>query len=320
MAAKHAANNKENVSKEASPTRRNKAVSSEKAVGGTLAAYRATIENDAKTEYSRDAWYDGYAKRKKSKRVWTAVLVIALVVFVGSVAALGAIAFSYWQGQKAYERVESIAAVQFGAQDIASDGEPSQAFDLASVTVDWKALSEVNSDIVAWIYIPNTSVNYPVVHGSDDEYYLYHDFEGTQGGLTQSGCIFMKAANNPAFTDMGTFLFGHHLNDGSMFSVIADEGTFADGRPVYIFTPRGNMMLRPFALVHCAGTDTLVQTEFESKSALTSYIADKINRSVIALPQKGDPSSIDRFIALSTCDNLYTDGRYILFCSIEQET
>ena len=275
---------------------------------------------ESESDYRRDAWHEGYAKRKKSKRIWTVVLVVALVAFVGSLAALGVIAFSYWQGQQTYQRVESVAGVQFGAQDIASTETSEQTFDLASVTVDWKALSEINPDIVAWIYVPGTPINYPVVQGSDDDYYLYHDFEGTQRAIAQSGCIFMKASNSPTFTDMGTFIFGHHLNDGSMFAAIADESTFVDGRPIYLFTPQGNMQLSPFALIHCAGTESLIQTSFGSKGALTSYMAEKVSRSVVAFKHSRDPSAIDRFIALSTCDNQYTDGRYILFCFIEQQT
>ena len=259
----------------------------------------------------------GYSVKMRARRRWTIVLVISLVVLLGSLGALGAIAFSYWQGQQAYDRVDSLASLRDETNGIGIDA-PDASFDLAALTVDWAALSQVNSDLVAWIYIPGTRVDYPVVRGADDEYYLDHDFERTQGALTNNGCIFMKASNSRDFSDRGTFLFGHNLNDGSMFAVLSDESAFAGGRDIYVLTPHANMRLRPFALVHCSSDEPLAQTHFSSQADFGDYVADKIGRSVVDVGASADPSSIDRFIALVTCDNLFTDGRYALFCYVEE--
>ena len=261
----------------------------------------------------------GMTARAKTHRRWTVVLVVSLVVFVGSLIALGLIGYSYWQGQRAYDRVADVASVRAGSAEIGNGANASdQSFDLASVTVDWKALAAINPDIIAWIYVPNTPINYPVVRGSDDEYYLHHDFERAQSSFTENGCIFMKASNAVDFSDAGTFLFGHHLNDGTMFSAIADEATFANARDVYVFTPDRNMKLRAFALVHCAFDDPLVQTSFGSKAEMEAYVSDKMQRSVITTDPTISTAAVNRFIALSTCDNQISDGRYVLFCLIDQ--
>ncbi len=260
------------------------------------------------------------SNKRQPKRFWTVVLVVSLVVFVGSLSALGALAFSYWQGQQTYNRLSDVAALKMGSNELsAENGVADSEFDLGAISVNWEALRAVNPDVVAWIYVPNTPINYPVVQGSDDEYYLYHDFEGTQGVLTQNGCVFMKAENNSAFTDAGTFLFGHHLNDGSMLSAIADESTFVNAKAVYLFTPTVNMKLHVFSLVHCPYNDPLVQVSFGTKAEQDSYLVDKIQRSVIAVEPSIVPSSIDRFVALATCDNQTSNGRYVLYCFIEEE-
>lgn len=256
--------------------------------------------------YERGAYADkAHARRKKRK--WTVVLVIAIVVLVCSLAALGAIAFSYWQGQQAYNRVTETASL-----------DTSDEIDLNAANVDWDALRDVNPDIVAWIYIPNSNINYPVVKGADDSYYLTHDFEKTQGGITNNGCIFLHADNASDFSDQGSFLFGHHLNDGTMFSAISDEGAFQNQRTVYLLTPKVNMKLRSFSLVHCGANDPLLQTTFSTSADLRDYLRDIEERSVVDVDDAPDVSSIDQFVALSTCDNLISNGRYVLYCSVEQ--
>lgn len=246
-------------------------------------------------------------KRRKSRRRWTVVLVIALIVLVGSLGALGVIGFSYFQGQQAYTRVAESANLSI-----------SEASDLDSISIDWDALRATNPDIVAWIYIPNTNISYPVVKGTDDEYYLYHDFEGTQGGVTNNGCIFMHYENKSDFSDQGTFLFGHHLNDGTMFSAISDEDNFENQRTVYVLTPTVNMRLKAFALVHCAYNDPLLQTSFSGTSGLKTYLDDIIGRAAKVASDAPDTSTITKFIALSTCDNQISNGRYVMYCAIDE--
>ncbi|MFR7747151.1 MAG: hypothetical protein ACLU06_06990 [Eggerthellaceae bacterium] len=98
-------------------------------------------------------------KRRNTARI---VFRIALAVFIIAVVALGAIIFQYLAQQRAYDDLEQYAQV--------SD---SQNLQLSDLTVDWAALHDINPDIVAWIYVPDTPINYPVVQGADNEEYLH---------------------------------------------------------------------------------------------------------------------------------------------------
>ena len=260
------------------------------------------------SDYAREG-YAQKARRRRKGRAWTAVLIVSLVVLAISLASLGAIGFSYWQGQKAYDRVSQAADL-----DVTS----SSSFDLDSSMVDWSALSAINPDIVAWVYVPGTNINYPVVKGNDDSYYLTHDFEGSAGGITNNGCIFLHYDNASDFSDTGNFIFGHHLNDGTMFSAISDEKSVAEHRTVYLFTPTVNMKLRSFSLVHCGANDPLLQTEFSSVAAKRTYLMDIIDRSTVQMSDVPDVSKIDQFFAFSTCDNQISNGRYVMFCAVEK--
>lgn len=255
------------------------------------------------------------AGKSKKGGPWRVVFWIALIVLVASLAVLGALLFSYWQGQNTYDKIADQA---FEApQDV-------EGAALEDLQVDWDALRAVNPDVVGWIYIPGTIVNYPIVHTDNDERYLTYDFNGEQGWGATFGTIFLQAANAGDFSDVNNIVYGHHLNNGSMFACLADmqdDAGFNAHRTVYLLTPQGNYKLRTFSMVHCAADDPLAQASFADGAEQTAYVQDKIDRSV-AKPDGELPAAdeMDHTFAFVTCDNLPSDGRYVLFSYVEDST
>lgn len=255
------------------------------------------------------------AGKSKKGGPWRVVFWIALIVLVASLAVLGALLFSYWQGQNTYDKIADQA---FEApQDV-------EGAALEDLQVDWDALRAVNPDVVGWIYIPGTIVNYPIVHTDNDERYLTYDFNGEQGWGATFGTIFLQAANAGDFSDANNIVYGHHLNNGSMFACLADmqdDAGFNAHRTVYLLTPQGNYKLRTFSMVHCAADDPLAQASFADGAKQTAYVQDKIDRSV-AKPDGELPAAdeMDHTFAFVTCDNLPSDGRYVLFSYVEDST
>lgn len=261
------------------------------------------------------------APKKSRSTLWRVVFWVALAVFLAAVLALGAIAFSYWQGRDA----NSSTAQAFP--------EPSDAqlLSLDDLTVDWDALLAVNPDTVGWVYIPGTVVNYPIVQTDNNETYLKTDFQGETNWFVSFGAIFLDAENAGDFSDQNNIVYGHNMNDGaifggegSMFSAIAsmdDPTAFNAARTVYVLTPQGNYRLRTFSLVHTSATDPIVQTSFASADDMAAYVQDKMDRTVQqpegALPAAAD---IGKVFTFSTCDNLPSDGRYVLFCYVDEST
>ncbi len=260
---------------------------------------------------------------KKKGRVWRIVFWVALVVFVGAVVALGAIAFSYWQGQQTYKDVERVGLAVADLDVALSGATADEALTSDALDVDWDALRAINPDIVAWIYVPGTVVNYPIVQGDDDEYYLHHDFKGQGGWLAQFGTVFLSADNDPGFRDRNNIIYGHHMNDGSMFaafSTFGDAAQFNSHRDVYLLTPQANYLLRTFAIDHVPADDPLAQVVFETDAAFASYVQDKMDRSAVAVPSDVPAASdIPKTFAFATCDNLASDGRWVLFAYVYQE-
>ena len=284
----------------------------------------STIDQQSPAAYGRDQYGSsgahaagGHGKRKKSGGPWRVVFIVAMVVFIASLIALGAIFFSYWQGEQTNKEIEQIG---FTPNEQVTQNT---SVSLESMKVDWDALRAINPDTIGWIYIPGTTINYPIVQADDDSYYLKHDFKGSVGYIATFGAIFLEAENKANFSDSNNVIYGHHLNDGSMFAPIADfsdQATFDGSRTVYILTPSGNYRLKTFSLVHCAATDPIVQTQFTNETERVNYVQDKMDRSVVSVSDVPAADNMKRTFAFSTCDNLPSDGRWVLFAYVAEST
>ena len=251
--------------------------------------------------------HDGAKKPSKRRRI---IQIVCIVIIVGCLIALGIIIYSYLHQQKYYEDLADVAIV-----------EPTD--DLADMTVDWDSLRATNPDIVAWIKVPDTVIDYPVVQASDNETYLHRSFDGSSGITSSAGCIFADYTNSPDFTDKLTGLYGHHMNDGSMFAAFADfadQEQFDAHRTVYILTPTMNYKLTTFSVVLTNGSDLIVQTSFADDAAFTSYIEDKLSRSVVSQPATESIAAADvkQAFLFSTCEYSQTDGRAVVFAAVTQ--
>ena len=255
----------------------------------------------------------GSKPKKKKGGIWRVVFWVSLIAFLGAVGALAYIGWGYFSSDQGYKEVASQA---FNVEDMQSGAEEDiEGLSLADLEVDWEYLRSVNSDIVAWVYMPGTRINYPVVQGKDNEEYLWTDFNKTS---SRNGSIFLDSANNAAFTDMNNVLYGHHMNDGSMFACISNDlvanEAFNKHRTVYVLTPQLNYKCTTFAVVITDGWDLLVQTSFKDAQERSTYIQDKMDRSAVT-PSEGMPKidDIKQLFTLSTCDYTRDNGRAVLF-------
>lgn len=156
------------------------------------------------------------------------ILAVCLMMLGFSVSLLFGIWCMYQEGVQEYK----------GLQEYVEEESETETDDLGAVKntsrieVDFPALKEINGEIVAWIKCEALGLDYPVVQGSDNEYYLNHTFSGEEH---ISGCIFMDCLNTADFTDDNTILYGHNMKDGSMFGSF-NQLTEEDAA-VSIYTP-----------------------------------------------------------------------------------
>lgn len=111
--------------------------------------------------------------------------------------------------------------------------------------IDWDKLRKINGDVVAWVRVARTSIDYPVCQSDDNSYYLSHDLRGRYG----YGGVFI---DHRADADgRNCIVYGHHLVTGKMFSPIHDaweQGSFDGIGTVTWSTPvKGTVRLKPIA-------------------------------------------------------------------------
>ena len=106
------------------------------------------------------------------------------------------------------------------------------------IPVKFEELQAVNTDIYAWITVPGTVIDYPILqHASDNTYYLMHNIDGSYG---YPGCVYTENMNSKDFTDNNTVIYGHNMKNGSMFAQLhkfEDPDFFNENREVLIYLP-----------------------------------------------------------------------------------
>ena len=171
------------------------------------------------------------------------------------------------------------------------------------LSVDFGALERINADTKAYLYQEGTEIDYPVVQGTDNEYYLTHLFSGTQNKV---GSLFMDCNNSGYFIDMITFIYGHNRKDGQMFASIPSymEQEYYEAHPTMeLLTPYENYQVEIFAMVRLStdDKDDWHVKYLKDRDTFETYTQGIIERSYIdtgVVPEWGD-----QLLVLSTCTN-----------------
>lgn len=135
-------------------------------------------------------------------------------------------------------------------------------------------LLKKNKDTVAWLKVKNTKVNYPVVQGKTNDYYLNRDFNKRKNSM---GWIFMDYRNDPVNLDQNTIIYGHNIKQGIMFGTIKNMMekkwyTNKDNLIITFNTPTANMKFKIFSLYNIEPTEDYLQTEFNTKEEFREFI------------------------------------------------
>lgn len=180
--------------------------------------------------------------------------------------------------------------------------------------VDFQSLLQINEDVVGWIYMEDTAINYPIVKGEDNREYVSTSVDGQNH---QYGSIFMDYRNTSDFTDRHTVIYGHYMKNGSMFHDIRkyDDPQFYEEHPTgMIMTPDGNFQFEVIGGYVASTADASWQISFAADQDFDAWLQDSMARSTIGGTIV--PTAEDRIITLSTCSYEFSDARFVLLCRI----
>ncbi len=263
------------------------------------AAYRPSSYSTAKKppRSSSRATPSDYTEPPRKKRR-SIIPILLIIVGIGLIVAAAAIFINaqigYKQASESYQKIEK----QYVSDKDAS-GVPA---------IDFDALAQTNPEVVGWIYARGTNINYPVVQCKDNNSkYLNTLFDGTSNA---SGAIFLDYEDNaPGMVDQQTTIYGHHMNDGSMFNVISDttdQATFDSIEYVYYITRDATYKLRPLATKVVEDTYAKARTpNFEGDDGLKNYLSEMLDgASAVASDATDRAASATKVVTLVTCRSL----------------
>ena len=173
---------------------------------------------------------------------------------------------------------------------------------MSEIINHFRIASNYSEDLIGWIYLANSDINYPVVQGDDNQYYLYHAPDKTQNQL---GSVFLDCHCNPDFSDNQNILFGHNMQSG-MFGDIRsfkDRDCFEQHRYGWLFTKDNLYRIDFFALVIVSAYDSIYDIPADNTVWLNSVKENSLYDTEMEI------SESDCFLALSTCASDFEDAR-----------
>jgi len=176
--------------------------------------------------------------------------------------------------------------------------------------VDFDALSLVYPGIVGWIRLPGTLLDYPVMHYSDNDFFLTHLPDGTQH---RNGSIFLDYRNSSDFSDKSILIFGHETREQDMFGSLKNyrNQEFYDANPeMYLHTPDRDYRLVLFAghLAHSQRDHPPLS--FEDDEEFLSYIEHL--KSISIFSSDVEVSAGDSIVSLCTCAYDFDEARLVI--------
>lgn len=176
-------------------------------------------------------------------------------------------------------------------------------------------LMAINEDVVGWLTIDGTNIDYPVVQGEDDMEYVN---KNVYGEFALSGAIFLSCVNSPDFSDSYNIVYGHHMANGAMFGDVVDfteKETFEAHPAGELYLPEETFKIELFACVEADAYDSKIY----NVTALTKEERLAYIESIAARYRDVNMTDEDPIIALSTCAEGVTNGRVLLFGRLVKE-
>lgn len=169
--------------------------------------------------------------------------------------------------------------------------------------VDFTNLLAQNSEVVGWINIPDTKIDYPFVQTNNNNYYLYHSFDKS---WNNAGWIFLDYRNSINELNTNTIIYGHGRLDGTMFgslkNTMNDEWLSNKGNHVVkISSISYNYLFEVFSIYKIKTTNDYLYNNFQTSTEYNSFLEKITNRSLYNF--NVEVTTKDKIVTLSTCYN-----------------
>ncbi len=237
-------------------------------------------------------------RRKKNKKYKKAILNFILYIILLSILIYSGIKIFKWykdktNNNKIVEQIKSTVIVEENNEDGNENG----------YTVDFNKLKEQNNETIAWLKINNTNIEYPVVKGTNNSFYLNHSFDKSKNS---AGWIFADYKNKFDNTDKNIVIYGHNMRDGSMFGSmlnILDAKWYEneENTNITLYTENEKCIYKVFSIYKIESEDYYIKTEFSDDNNFEQFVNTIKKRSIKEF--NTDVSKDDNILTVSTCAN-----------------
>lgn len=202
-----------------------------------------------------------------------------------------------------------ISSVKIQPNEQEAQEEQEEQFELEFKNNSFSEYIETNPDFVGFVKIEDTSIDYPVVKGDDNDYYLKRDFGRKKDYY---GSIFMDYRNFGQGFDFNTIIYGHNMKDNKMFGVLRNymDVDFISSNPVITFQDLYQTRQYQIFSTYFADSDgKLITTSFK-EGEYEAYLDMIQSNSIYDLDVDVDPES--KILTLVTCSYDIDNGRYFI--------
>ena len=257
-------------------------------------------------------------KRKKTVKDYfsTILIVVGILLMLAGGIYYGYSQWCYYDQSQNNSKLAQFATIPNAQTD--SDGDETNG----APEVDWAGLKAINPEVVGWLQMPGTPVNYPVYHTDNNDRYLRHNAEGK---WSIGGQVFMDCDNTePGLVDYQTVLYGHHLKDGTMFYhffLLNDQDKFNKTKTIWYVTEQKAYELEPLFVYYTQPEDIDVRkVSFANDQEFHEYLQQRLQK---AVTRRSDADQIiprlKHVMTMSTCNYYEGYGRSETVCALKSE-
>lgn len=255
----------------------------------------------------------------------------ALLAMLCGVAAVVCVAAAFSQylkkvrEERLYEQMRSVVPetvqTETTEETVAAEVPETEALTCEPI-YDFEELRAQNEDIYAWITVPGTQTDYPVLQSETDNYYLEHNLDGSSG---YPGTIYTNKCNAKDFSDYNTVLYGHNMGNGTMFGdlhLFEEETFFEEHDRIIVYTQEKRLTYQIYAAVKFS--DVYIPAYYDVHTAegmlsfaeaLENYMDEPESHLRADMSLTGE----DRLITLSTCVKNERPRRYLVIGKLTEE-
>ena len=275
----------------------------------------------------------------KQKKKWSPGNIFLLALIAALTGVLGFSGFKLYEMWEKYHHntvsqnkvAEVYYAQQTNVEQEAQEGSEAKQMQLGENTITQEAhslsaLVAQNPDTVGWINIPDTVVDYAVMHAKDNDYYLHRDFFGE---YNYAGIPFLDASNTPGARRQNYIIYGHRMKDKSMFHIIGeylDQDWYEEHKHFTLLLRVGKEDImydcEVFAVYRLTTYVDAWQTVFATDADYANYIQSCYDRSTIQSDVVVSADTDEQILTLSTCDSLLheTEGRLLVHAKMTERS